>query len=102
MVETMTDEEVMMSLQAAMCSPNCPGYDKPSCPDCYKGKAMDYLHARLAQKPKITREQVKEFIPCTCLPEYKDRDIKDPYCAYHSENWEGLLLALGLEVEEEK
>jgi hypothetical protein len=62
--------------------------------------AITHISARLAQKPKVTREQVKEFIPCTCLPEYKDRDIKDPYCAYHSENWEGLLLALGLEVEE--
>jgi hypothetical protein len=57
-----TDEEALLSLRTAACSPQCPGYHRQSCPDCYKGKAMDYLRARLAQKPKVTREQYQKIL----------------------------------------
>ena len=97
MVETMTDEEAMLSLRTAMCSPNCPGYESlgpdgyrededPICPECYKGKAMDYIRTRLAQKPKVTQEQYQKIL-----------GYVDGYMAFA----DCILDTLGLEAEED-
>ena len=57
---------------------------------------------RAAIRPKVvTRERVRYWIPCTCIDDYKLRDLTDPTCAYHTTaiGWEDLLNELGIEVE---
>ena len=53
-------------------------------------------------KPTVTREWVKNYIPCDCIDAYTDRGLVQPDCRYHNSSWEEMLHDLGITVEEEK
>jgi len=85
----------------------CADYCRVSQRSCAAGgrsnDALATIRAALteARQPKVvSREQVRKWIPCTCIDDYKDRGLEDPTCPFHSTaiGWWDLLEELGYTV----